>query len=72
LTQSGALAGFVLPYLGQQDRALPAAPFDLVPRAAVADYPTDFRAMNTETVSLLSRRGEQLTNALLDAYLPEL
>lgn len=72
LTQSGALAGFVLPYLGQQDRALPAAPFDLVPRAAVADYPTDFRAMNTETVSLLSRRGEQLTNALLDTYLPEL
>lgn len=72
LTQSGALAGFALPYLGQQDRALPAAPADLVPRSAVADYPTDLRAMTTETVSLLSRRGEQLTNALLDAYLPEL
>jgi NTE family protein len=61
-----------MPYLGQQDRALPVAVPDLVPRSAVADYPTDFRAMSAETIALLSRRGEQLTNALLDAYLPQL
>jgi predicted acylesterase/phospholipase RssA len=72
LTESGALAGFAMPYLGQQDGALPAAPADLIPRGSVADYPTDFRAMNSKTIALLSRRGEQLTNALLDAYLPEL
>jgi predicted acylesterase/phospholipase RssA len=72
LTESGALAGFAMPYLGQQDGALPAAPADLVPRGSVADYPTDFRAMRAEMIALLSRRGEQLTNALLDAYLPEL
>jgi NTE family protein len=72
LTEAGRLAGFVMPYLGQQDSALPAAPADLVARELVANYPTDFRAMNAETIALLSRRGEQLTNALLDTYLPEL
>ncbi len=72
LTDAGALSGFAMPYLGQQDRALPVAAADLVPRSAVADYPTDFRAMSAKTIALLSRRGEQLTNALLDSYLPEL
>jgi predicted acylesterase/phospholipase RssA len=72
LTEAGRLTGFAMPYLGQQDRALPAAPADLVPRSSVAGYPTNFRAMNAETIVLLSRRGEQLTNALLDTYIPEL
>jgi predicted acylesterase/phospholipase RssA len=72
LTEAGALTGFAMPYLGQQDRALPAAPADLVSREAVADYPTDFRAMSNEMIALLSRRGEQLTNVLLDIYLPGL
>lgn len=72
LTEAGDLSGFAMPYLGQQDRALPVAVADLVPRSAVAGHPTDFRAMSVETIALLSRRGEQLTNALLDAYLPEL
>ena len=72
LRASGRLRGFVMPYLGQQDQALPAAPADLVPREEVADYPTDFRAMSADALDTLATRGEQLTVTLLDAYLPEL
>jgi predicted acylesterase/phospholipase RssA len=72
LRASGHLRGFIMPYLGQQDHALPAAPADLIPREEVVDYPTDFRAMNTDTLTMLATRGEQLTIALLDAHLPEL
>jgi predicted acylesterase/phospholipase RssA len=72
LTELGELSGFAMPYLGQQDHALPVAPADLIPRSAVSDYPTDFRAMSAEKIALLSRRGEQLTNVLLDTYLPGL
>lgn len=72
LAESGDLAGFAMPYLGQQDHALPVVPADLVARERVADCPTDFRAMKQPMIDLLSRRGEQLTNALLDSYLPEL
>jgi integrative and conjugative element protein (TIGR02256 family) len=72
LTVSGRLQGFVMPYLGQQDRALPVQPSNLVCREAVASYPTDFRAMSPEMLATLSTRGEQLTLALLDAYLPYL
>jgi len=61
-----------MPYLGQQDRSLPAPPPNLVPRKAVADYPTNFAAMDAAMLGMLSGRGEQLTLALLDAYLPEL
>ena len=72
LAASGRLRGFLMPYLGQQDDELPVAPTDLVARDAVADYPTDFRAMSRETLAKLSLRGEQLTRILLDAYMPEL
>ena len=72
LTATGQLRGFVMPYLGQQDRALPAAPADLVPREAVSDYPTNFAAMSADALSKLATRGEQLTRSLLDAYAPEL
>jgi len=72
LAASGRLRGFVMPYLGQQDRALPVAPADLVPREAVADYPTNFAAMDADTLVKLSTRGEQLTRTLLDFYLPDL
>ena len=45
---AGALRGFVLAYLGQQDDRLPYRPADLVPRSAVAHYPTDFAPMSEE------------------------
>ena len=72
LTASGRLRGFVMPYLGQQDRSVPAAPSDLVPRDVVAGYPTNFAAMDRDALGTLVARGEQLTRALLDAYLPDL
>lgn len=64
--------GFILPYLGQQDRALPFRPSDLVQRHEVIDYPTDFAAMDVNDIERLSRRGEQLTNILLSHYCPDI
>lgn len=69
---SGRLRGFVMPYLGQQDRALPSPPSDLVRREAVASYPTNFAPVEPNTLTKLVTRGEQLTQNLLDTYLPEL
>jgi len=69
---SGRLRGFVMPYLGQQDRALPSPPNDLVPREAVSSYPTNFAPMGPDALTKLVTRGEQLTQTLLDTYLPEL
>lgn len=66
------LKGFVMPYLGQQDHRLPWAPTDLVPRSAVADYPTNFRAMSDDALTALSKRGEQLTRLLIERWCPEL
>jgi NTE family protein len=70
--QMGRIRGFVLPYLGQQDNALPIKPADLVPREEVVGYPTDFNAMPDAYSESISRRGEQLTNTLLSYYCPEL
>ena len=69
---SGELKGFVFPYLGQSDRALPFIPVDLPRREEVIDYPTDFAAMSEETIERLAGRGEKLTRLLLDFYCPEL
>ncbi len=66
------IKGFVMPYLGQQDHRLPWAPTDLVPRSAVADYPTNFGAMNDNDLTALSKRGEQLTRLLIERWCPEL
>ena len=65
---SGRLSGFVYAYLGMRDDRLPMPMADLVPREAVADYPTDFRAMSREALHALSTRGEQLVRALLPHY----
>lgn len=72
LAATGEIQGFLLPYLGMQDGRLPFNVPDMVKRAEVADYPTDFNPMSTSDVELLSRRGEQLTRALLAAYAPHL
>jgi integrative and conjugative element protein (TIGR02256 family) len=69
---SGALKGFVLSYLGQQDRQLPYLPPDLIPREEVTTYPTDFSPMSAQDLERLTRRGEQLTRLLLARYCPEL
>lgn len=69
---SGEIKGFLLPYLGMSDARIPAAPADLVSREATADYPTNFNPMSKEDMDRLSKRGEQITNALLDAHAPYL
>ena len=70
--ENGELAGFIMPYLGQQDDRLPFRPPDLIPREQVITYPTDFSAMSEETINMLSLRGEQLSRFLLARYTPEL
>ncbi len=72
LKRAGVLRGFVLPYLGMDDSRLKFPPADLVTREEAYAYPTDFSAMKGEWVDKLSRRGEQLTRALVEEHAPEL
>jgi NTE family protein len=72
LQASGRLQRFILPYLGQDDSRLKCAPADLVTRDDVHAYPTDFSAMSQDWIDRLSRRGEQLTKALLAEHAPDL
>jgi Predicted esterase of the alpha-beta hydrolase superfamily len=69
---SGALKGFGMIYLGQIDKHLPNRPDDLVPREAVYRYPTDFAPISWRKIDALTRRGEQLTHAIIDRYLADL
>ncbi|SOC31079.1 patatin-like phospholipase family protein [Thalassospira xiamenensis] len=72
LKDSGTIKGFLLPYLGQNDDALPCPPPDLVPRSATFGYPTDFNSMTEESFKLIAMRGEQLTRNLIETYYPHL
>jgi NTE family protein len=72
LAANGEIQGFLLPYLGQIDERLPYRPADLVPREDTFSYPTNFSPMSAANIGLLSRRGEQLTNLLLDTHAPHL
>jgi NTE family protein len=72
LQASGRLRSLVIPYLGQDDRRLKYPPADLVTREAAYAYPTDFAAMSADWIERLSRRGEQLTRALIAEHAPHL
>lgn len=72
LHDSGRLKNILVPYLGQSDSRLKFSPEDLVTREETHDYPTDFSAMPDEWVEKLSRRGEQVTKALIREHWPEL
>lgn len=72
MAASGEIRGFLMPYLGQRDSALPVRPADLVTRDQVFDYPTNFNPMSKRNIDKLSKRGEQLTRCLVDTYAPEL
>ena len=72
LLEGGKLKGVLMPYLGQNDKRLKYPPEDLVTRDETFAYPTDFFAMSEEWVEKLSRRGEQLTRALVAEHLPHL
>jgi len=72
LKASGRLRGFALPYLDQADERLAFPPPDLVRREEVSDYPTDFSAMPPAWIEKLSKRGEQLTLAVIREHAPYL
>ncbi len=72
LRAAGKLKGVLLPYLGQNDDRLEFPPDDLVTREDAFGYPTDFSAMPEGWIEKLSKRGEQLTKALIAQHMPEL
>ncbi|HVY20693.1 MAG TPA: patatin-like phospholipase family protein [Bauldia sp.] len=72
LKAHGKLAAVVMPYLGQDDSRLKFPPADLITREEAYAYPTDFSAMRPEWIERLSRRGEQLTRALIEEHAPGL
>lgn len=63
---------FVYSYLGTSDTRLPIARPDLVTRAQVMDYPTNFAPVSQSDLQQLAGRGEQVTRMLLNFYCPEL
>ncbi len=72
LNEVGQISGFLLPYLGQDDDKLPFTPKDFVCRQDIRDYPVNFDPMNPTDIDLLSKRGEQLTEVLIETYHPNL
>ncbi len=70
LKESGKLRDFILPYLGQNDDRLKFAPADLVTKGEAYGYPTDFAAMEDHWIERLSKRGDQLTRALIAEHAP--
>lgn len=72
LKANGRIDSFLLPYLGQSDQNLAIPPRDLVRREEVDGYPTDFFAMTDDWIEKLSKRGEQVTLAVLQEHHPEL
>lgn len=72
LRSGGKLSAFIVPYLGQDDDRLAYPAADLVDRRSAAAYPTNFSRMPAEWIDLLSKRGEQLTRALLQEHMAHL
>ena len=68
ILESEQIKSFVMSYLGQHDSRLHVMPSDLVSRADVAGYPTDFAPMTEENIEKLSKRGEQLMRLNLERY----
>lgn len=65
LKAGGVLTDFILSYLDKTDSKLGHAPENFVKAEEVSKYPTDFSAMSDVWIDRLSRRGEQVTHALL-------
>ena len=72
LKAAGQIKGFVMPFLGQDDARLAFPPEGIVSREDAHGYPADFSSMPVEWIEKLSKRGEQLTRALIAEHLPEL
>ncbi|MBL4874784.1 MAG: patatin-like phospholipase family protein, partial [Rhodobacteraceae bacterium] len=72
LKSAGHLKSVLLPYLGQSDQRLAVIPAGFVRREEVDAYPTNFNAMPAEWIERLSKRGEQVTLAILREHRPDL
>ena len=72
LQEHQKFSAVVMPFLGQDDSRLKYRPADLVTREDAYAYPTDFSAMSTAWIDRLSKRGEQLTKALITEHAPHL
>jgi hypothetical protein len=59
---------FIYAFLGQQDHKLEEKPSDYVTRDQVNSYPTDLGVMTDENLNLLTRRGEQQMDLLIEVY----
>ena len=70
--EAGDIDGFIHPYLPTFDENLPAWSADLVPRSAVAGYPTNLATMTPTALQTVTTRGEQLTRMLIETYNPTL
>jgi NTE family protein len=70
LAADGRLAGFAMPYLGQQDVALPYSA-RLRRQEQVASFPTNFAPMAQAEIDTVALRGEQLT-LLIGRLCPDL
>jgi NTE family protein len=70
--ETGAIQGFIHPYLATLDARVPLPVADLVPRNAVIDYPTNFARMANKDLDLVATRGEQLTRVLIEHYCPRI
>jgi NTE family protein len=70
--ENGELEAFGMIYLGQQDNRLPWSPPELVRREEVSEYPTDFAPISPKNLELLTKRGEQLTQIIVDRYLSQI
>lgn len=70
--RTGQLRGFVHSYLGTRDQRLPMPIPGLVPLARVNTIPTNLAAMSEADLTAVTVRGEQLTRALLQHYVPQL
>ncbi|WP_065331636.1 patatin-like phospholipase family protein [Tritonibacter mobilis] len=66
------LKSVLMPYLGQNDSRLMFPTEDLISREETFNYPTNFSAMSEEWVERISRRGEQLTLALVKEHRSDL
>lgn len=60
--------GYIHAYLGLQDHKLENKPADFVTRFQVNNYPTNFAAMSDQNIQLLTKRGEQIMEILMDTY----
>ena len=72
LLEMKKLKTVLIPYLGQDDSQLKHPTESHVSREEVLNYPTNFSAMSSKWIDQISRRGEQLTKALLREHRPDL